>query len=77
MKTLKNLTLMAVVATLLFACEDPFKEEIESKDFSESGFKLEVNSSGNSIGENGQIILKNDEETPETYVSEELKKLTE
>ena len=78
MKTLKTLTLMAVVATLLFACEDPFKDEIESKDFLKGArSSIQLGSPGFELGPDGEIIRLDSDETPNTDRADKIIELTE
>lgn len=54
MKTLKNLTLIALVTILLFACEDPFSGVLNPEDSLVT--ELHILQDANEVGKTGQII---------------------
>ncbi len=63
MKTLKNLTLIALVTILLFACEDPFSEGLNPGDSLVT--ELHILQDGNEVGKTGQINRKTNDLPPE------------
>ena len=82
MRTLKNLNLIAIVMILLFACEDPFKDQIVDNNSSESELSnhqlisLENDLvSARDIIENMEVIIYLEDDGE--YASKELRKSLE